>query len=116
MTIFGLNSPELFILLVITLVILGSKRIEKGLELFTRMLKFLLSNQSSFDKKDKKKDEEVEKKNANEKQSIKVIEETQKKEKQSKQRLKISNLDNKENKSTKTKEPKGVVIDKTLKN
>ena len=56
MTIFGLNSPELFVLLVITLVILGIKRIEKGLDLLSRLLKFLLSNQSSIDKKAKKKE------------------------------------------------------------
>ena len=67
MTIFGLNSPELFVILVITLVILGIKRIEKGLDLLSRLLKFLLSNQSSIDKKAKKKelkkdDEETQKK------------------------------------------------------
>ena len=84
MTIFGLNSPELFVLLVITLVILGSKRIEKGLELFSRLLKFLLSNQNSFDEGNKKKEDQIkkneEKSNAKEKESIKVIEEIQKKE------------------------------------
>ena len=56
MTIFGLNSPELFLILAITLVILGTKRIEKGLDLFSKLLKFLLSNQSSIEKKDKKKE------------------------------------------------------------
>ena len=92
MTIFGLNSPELFVLLVITLVILGTKRIEKGLDLFSRLLKFLLSNQSSFGKKDKEKEpikeiEETpgkmegkkkikEKTDDKEKESIKEIEET----------------------------------------
>ena len=96
MTIFGLNSPELFVLLVITLVILGIKRIEKGLDLFSKLLKFLLSNQSSIDKKDKKKelkkdDEETQKKeeeitkieekpNVKEKELKKDDEETQKKE------------------------------------
>ena len=54
MTIFGLNSPQLFVILVITLIILGIKRIEKGLDLLSRLLKFLLSNQSSIDKKAKK--------------------------------------------------------------
>ena len=93
MTIFGLNSPELFLILVITLVILGVKRIEKGLDLLSRLLKFLLNNQSSIDKKDKKKDqikdiEETQKKkadvtkieqkpNAKEKGPTKVIEETE---------------------------------------
>ena len=43
MTIFGLNSPEIFIILVIILFILGPKRWEKGLTLFSKLLKFLLS-------------------------------------------------------------------------
>ena len=96
MTIFGLNSPELFVLLAITLIILGTKRIEKGLDLFSRLLKFLLSNQSNFDKIEKGKEsikeiEETktkekitkaeEKTNAKEKESIKEIEETKAKEK-----------------------------------
>ena len=120
MTIFGLNSPKLFVLLVITLVILGPKRIEKGLELFSRLLKFLLSNQRSFDRRDKKKEEEIkkneEKTSAKEKEPIKVLNETQKKEEESNQILKISNADNKESKSTKTKDPKAIDTDKTLKN
>ena len=49
MTVFGLNSPEIFVLLVIALIILGTKRIEKGLNLFLRLLKFLLSNHNSND-------------------------------------------------------------------
>ena len=120
MTIFGLNSPELFVLLVITLVILGSKRIEKGLELFSRLLKFLLSNQRSFDRRDKKKEEEIkkneEKTSAKEKEPIKALNETPKKEEESNQILKISNADNKESKSTKPKDPKAIGTDKTLKN
>ena len=50
MKLLGLNSPEIFIILVILLSILGPKRIEKGLLLFKKLLKFLLSkdeNQSS---------------------------------------------------------------------
>ena len=43
MTIFGLNSPEIFIILVIILFILGPKRVEKGFTLFSKLLKFLLS-------------------------------------------------------------------------
>ena len=98
MTIFGLNSPELFVLLVIALVILGTKRIEKGLYLLSRLLKFLLSNQNSIDKKAKekesikdkadteKKEKEIikteEKPNAKEKESIKDKADTEKKEKE----------------------------------
>ena len=43
MKLLGLNSPEIFIILVILLSILGPKRIEKGLLLFKKLLKFLLT-------------------------------------------------------------------------
>ena len=43
MKLLGLNSPEIFIILVILLSILGPKRIEKGFSLFKKLLKFLLS-------------------------------------------------------------------------
>ena len=128
MTIFGLNSPELFVILVITLVILGIKRIEKGLDLLSRLLKFLLSNQSSIDKKAKKKelkkdDEETQKKeeeitkieekpNVKEKELKKDIEETQLKEDNSKKILKISNVDKKVNNSAKIRDQKGIEKDK----
>ena len=42
MKLLGLNSPEIFIILVILLSILGPKRIEKGFFLFKKLLKFLL--------------------------------------------------------------------------
>ena len=41
MKLLGLNSPEIFIILVILLSILGPKRIEKGFLLFKKLLKFL---------------------------------------------------------------------------
>ena len=43
MKLLGLNSPEIFIILVILLSILGPKRIEKGFSLFNKLVKFLLS-------------------------------------------------------------------------
>ena len=43
MKLLGLNSPEIFIILVILLSIIGPKRIEKGFLLFKKLLKFLLS-------------------------------------------------------------------------
>ena len=43
MKLLGLNSPEIFIILAILLSILGPKRIEKGLLLFKKLLKYLLS-------------------------------------------------------------------------
>ena len=43
MKLLGLNSPEIFIILVILLSILGPKRIEKGFLLFKKLLKFLFS-------------------------------------------------------------------------
>ena len=54
MKLLGLNSPEIFIILVILLSILGQKRIEKGFLLFKKLLKFLLSkdeDQSSANSK-----------------------------------------------------------------
>ena len=127
MTIFGLNSPELFLLLVITLVILGTKRIEKGLDLFSRLMKFLLSNQGKFDKKElsakeiegtQKKKEEIkieETTNAKEKDQIKEIEGTQEKKNKSKKEVKIVNVENKEKKSAKIKDSKKIVNDKAVK-
>ena len=43
MKLLGLNSPEIFIILLVLLSILGPKRIEKGFLLFKKLLKFLLS-------------------------------------------------------------------------
>ena len=43
MKLLGLNSPEIFIILVIFLSILGPKRIDKGFLLFKKLLRFLLS-------------------------------------------------------------------------
>ena len=43
MKFLGLNSPEIFLISVIILSILGPKRIEKGWLLFQRLMKFLLS-------------------------------------------------------------------------
>ena len=45
MKLLGLNSPEIFIILVILLSILGPKRIEKGFLLLKKILKFLLSKE-----------------------------------------------------------------------
>jgi len=56
MKLLGLNSPEIFIILVVLLSILGTKRIEKGYLLFKKLLKFLLSkdeDQSSANSKAK---------------------------------------------------------------
>ena len=47
MKLLGLNSPEIFIILVIFLSILGTKRIEKGFLLFKKLLKFLLSKEEN---------------------------------------------------------------------
>ncbi len=45
MKLLGLNSPEIFIILVILLSILGPKRVEKGFLLFKKLIKFLLSKE-----------------------------------------------------------------------
>ena len=64
MKLLGLNSPEIFIILVILLSILGPKRVEKGFLLFKKLLKFLLSkdeDQSSINSKLKSEEpEEIE--------------------------------------------------------
>ena len=44
MNFLALNSPAIFVISVIVLIILGPKRVEKGWLLFQRLLKFLLSN------------------------------------------------------------------------
>ncbi len=62
MKLLGLNSPEIFIILVILLSILGPKRIEKGFLLFKKLLKFLLSNndEQNIANSEVKAEEEVE--------------------------------------------------------
>ena len=47
MKLLGLNSPEIFIIIIILLSILGTKRIEKGLLLFKKFLKFLLTKEET---------------------------------------------------------------------
>ena len=47
MKLLGLNSPEILIILVVLLSILGTKRIEKGFLLFKKLLKFLLSKEEN---------------------------------------------------------------------
>ena len=65
MKLLGLNSPEIFIILVILLSILGPKRIEKGFLLFKKLLKFLLSKDefqglaNSEEKSDEPEESEV---------------------------------------------------------
>ena len=49
MKLLGLNTPEIFIILVILLSILGPKRIEKGFLLFKKLLKFLLSKEETVE-------------------------------------------------------------------
>ena len=62
MKLLGLNSPEIFLILVILISILGPKRVEKGFLLFKKLLKFLLSkdeDQSSSNSKVKLEESEV---------------------------------------------------------
>ena len=49
MKFLGLNSPEIFIISVIILTILGPKRIEKGWLMFQRLLIFLLSKEEEVE-------------------------------------------------------------------
>ena len=50
MNFLGLNSPAIFVISVIVLIILGPKRVEKGWFLLQRLLKFLLSNKEEISK------------------------------------------------------------------
>ena len=52
MKFLGLNSPEIFLISVIILSILGPKRIEKGWLLLQRFLKFLLSKEEVIEVKE----------------------------------------------------------------
>ena len=71
MNIFGLNSPEIFLISIIILSILGTKRIEKGWILFQQLLKYLLNNEINLadSKTNTKLDEDSEKKDSEEKES-----------------------------------------------
>ena len=51
MNFLGLNSPEIFLISVIILTILGPKRIEKGWLLFKGLLKFLLGKEKVIEAK-----------------------------------------------------------------
>ena len=56
MKLLGLNSPEIFIILVVFLLILGTKRIENGFLLFKKLLKFLLSKEEIIEAEVKSKE------------------------------------------------------------
>ena len=47
MKLLGLNSPEIFIILVVILSILGTKRIEKGFLFLKKFLKFLFTKEEN---------------------------------------------------------------------
>ena len=49
MKLLGLNSPEIFIILIVLLSILGPQRIEKGFLLFKKLVKFLLSKEKTIE-------------------------------------------------------------------
>ena len=59
MKLLGLNSPEIFIILVVLLSILGPKRIEKGFFLLKKLLKFLLSKEETVEAEVKSEASEV---------------------------------------------------------
>ena len=70
MKLLGLNSPEIFIILVVFLSILGPKRIEKGLLLLKKILKFLLSKEENRTLEDSKLKSEEPKKSEVKKETI----------------------------------------------
>ena len=64
MKFLGLNSPEIFLISVIILSILGTKRIEKGWIVFKGFLKFLLNDEEKFSQEKSNLDKPFEVKNA----------------------------------------------------
>jgi len=48
MRFLGLNSPEIFLIFIIILSVLGPRRIEKGWLLFQKLLKYLLRNEEDL--------------------------------------------------------------------
>ena len=58
MKLFGLNSPEIFLITVIILSFLGTKRIEKGYLSFQNLLKFLLSSEKAKAEEERRAEEE----------------------------------------------------------
>ena len=86
MKLLGLNSPEIFIILVILLSILGPKRVEKGFLLFKKLLKFLLSkdeDQSSANSKvkpEEPEESEVKEETVDSEVNAEVLEESEVKE------------------------------------
>ena len=92
MKFLGLNSPEIFLISVIILSILGTKRIEKGWFLLQKFLKFLLSDE---------KNPSQEKKFLKEENALKVKES---KESEVKEDLKVEVKEVKESKESEVKE------------
>ena len=99
MKLLGLNSPEIFIILVILLSILGPKRIEKGFLLFKKLLKFLLSkdeDQSSVNSKVKPEEpEESEVKEEKVEAEVKVEEAEEREVKEEKIRPEVKSIKSK---------------------
>ena len=116
MTIFGLNSPEIFILLVIFFSILGPKRIEKLLNNFPGFIKFLLNDEKNYklivDKKEVEapvlEEKEVEASNNVEKatKAIKVIPINMEEEQKVNTSRSIKSIKTKEKSPKKEKTPK----------
>ncbi|WP_245210862.1 hypothetical protein [Prochlorococcus marinus] len=75
MKLLGLNSPEIFIILVVLLSILGPKRIEKGFLLFKGFLKFLLRQEDNMNSGNLELKEKSELKSEEQEESV-VKEET----------------------------------------
>ena len=94
MKFLGLNSPEIFLISVIILVILGPKRIEKVWSLFQRLLKFLLSKEEVIESKSEEPEvievkEEVIESKSEEPEVIEVKEELQEQKPKAKKIKKI---------------------------
>ena len=92
MKLLGLNSPEIFIILIVLLSILGPQRIEKGFLLFKKLLKFLLSEEETKEAEEKLDEPE---KNTITQQSEKALNDSNQLSKAS--RLSIANTGSRKN-------------------
>ena len=102
MKLLGLNSPEIFIILVILLIILGPKRIEKAYFLFKKILKFLLSKEETI--KAEVKSEEPEESEVKEETIKAEVKSKNPKKRKVKKEIKETELKLKESKTPKVKD------------
>ena len=105
MKLLGLNSPEIFIILVVLLSILGTKRIEKGFLLFKKLLKFLLSrDEDKSSTNSKVKSEELEESEVKEEIIVSEVKSEEPEESEIKEEIIVSEVKPEEPEESEVKE------------